>query len=143
MTDFVSGLFSGALIIGLAWAAWARRQASRLPPLTLVEYQERARLTAVYPAETFTQALGYLALGLTGEAGEVAELTKKIIRGKRDPETQKKAIVDEIGDVLWYVSEIARHVGYRLDIVAERNLAKLGARAAEGRLADKRKGRVE
>ena len=103
--------------------------------LTLEAYQWKARKTAVFPPE---QAIPYLALGLNGEAGEVAEILKKVIRGKRDLPSQRDALISELGDVLWYVALLADQLGVNLTDVAARNLEKLEARQVEGRLADKR-----
>ena len=103
--------------------------------LTLEAYQWKARKTAVFPPE---QAIPYLALGLNGEAGEVAEILKKVIRGKRDLPSQRDALISELGDVLWYVALLADQLGVNLTDVAARNLEKLEALQEEGRVADKR-----
>jgi NTP pyrophosphatase (non-canonical NTP hydrolase) len=90
------------------------------------EYQKAARETAIYPSE---QGLIYTALGLTGEAGEVAEKVKKMIRDdiKLDSKQQGK-IARELGDVLWYVANMAHEIGITLDTVAKANLSKLSSR---------------
>jgi len=90
------------------------------------QYQEAARETAIYPSE---QGLIYTALGLTGEAGEVAEKVKKMIRDgiELDPKYQGK-IARELGDVLWYVANLAHEIGVTLDTVAKANLNKLSSR---------------
>jgi NTP pyrophosphatase (non-canonical NTP hydrolase) len=78
----------------------------------------------------------YPTLGLTGEAGEVADKVKKVIRDRQgvfDVET-REAIKLELGDVLWYVAQLASELGYELDEVAEANLQKLSSRAARGRI---------
>ncbi|MFB6203083.1 MAG: nucleoside triphosphate pyrophosphohydrolase family protein [Candidatus Nanohaloarchaea archaeon] len=82
------------------------------------EYQERTAETAIYPED---RKLSYLALGVTGEAGEVAEKIKKHIRDDRDLEELEK----ELGDVLWYLARLADELGASLDGIAERNLEKL------------------
>lgn len=100
--------------------------------LTFEEYQSRTGLTAIYPNE---KGLEYTALGLAGEAGEVANKVKKIIRGDvSDLHEMVIALADELGDVLWYVSELASNVGISLDTIAERNLEKLQARKDQGTL---------
>lgn len=94
-------------------------------------YQDSAQRFAKYPQDT---ALTYVTLGLASEAGEVAGKLKKIIRdsgGLVDLQA-KVALGDELGDVLWYVSECARHLGLRLEDVARGNLAKLASRAERG-----------
>lgn len=98
------------------------------------EYQDKATTTAVYPPQ---HALAYLALGLGGEAAEVSNKVKKIIRGDYDDDPQKaedalSSIAMELGDVLWYVAVLARELGTPLDTVAASNLDKLAARAESG-----------
>jgi NTP pyrophosphatase (non-canonical NTP hydrolase) len=78
----------------------------------------------------------YPTLGLTGEAGEVADKVKKVIRdrgGVFDADT-REAIKLELGDVLWYVAQLASELGYDLNEVADANLQKLSSRAARGRI---------
>ena len=100
--------------------------------LTFDEYQEGTAKTAVYPLD---KALEYTALGLTGEAGEVANKVKKILRKDGgDPVQALIQLADELGDVLWYVSELATTLGLDLSIVARRNLEKLASRQEEGTL---------
>ena len=73
--------------------------------MTLNEYQQHALETAIYPEQS---RIVYPTLGLTGEAGEVADKVKKVIRdthGEFTPE-KKQEIMKEIGDVLWYLSLI-------------------------------------
>ena len=69
-------------------------------------YQQVAKQTAIYPRE---QAIIYPTLGLTGEAGEVANKVKKIIRddGNKINEGLVQEISAEIGDCLWYISILA------------------------------------
>lgn len=108
--------------------------------MQLNDYQASTRDTAIY-REALRGQLGrvvYAALGLTGEAGEVANLVKKIIRddGARDfsamsmqirPD-RRAAILDEIGDVLWYCSALCDELGADLEVVARANLEKLQRR---------------
>lgn len=93
-------------------------------------YQEEAQQTAIYPQETDEIALSYTALGLNGEAGEVAELIKKMIRDDGGVLTieRRKKLEKELGDVLWYVSEVARNALISLSTLACNNLLKLSAR---------------
>ena len=75
-------------------------------------------------------------LGLAGEAGETADKFKKIIRDKGGAvfEEDRREIVKELGDVLWYVASVARYMGVSLSEVAEGNVTKLAKRKEEGKL---------
>ena len=88
------------------------------------EYQKAARLTAVYPQET---ALAYTTLGLCSEAGEVADKLKKLIRdgeGNAD-HAFYESVAKELGDVLWYIANIAHEIGIDMNTIAELNYRKL------------------
>lgn len=92
------------------------------------EYQEYASRTALYPRRR--ENLEYPTLGLAGEAGEVANIVKKVQRdhgGVVNEDTRMK-LKDELGDVLWYISACADELGLTLDEIAEFNVAKLAAR---------------
>ncbi len=96
--------------------------------MELSDYQERSRATAVYPGAGAN--LLYPTLGLCGEAGEVAEKIKKMVRddaGVLSPE-RREALAKELGDVLWYVAQLATEAGLDLDAVAAGNLDKLMSR---------------
>lgn len=98
--------------------------------MDLNEYQRKARETAVYPVQL---GLIYSVLGLTGEAGELANKIKKTIRdGISGPSHSE--LVQELGDVLWYVAAVADNLGYDLETIAAKNLGKLSARADKGTL---------
>ena len=100
-------------------------------PKTFNKYQERASATAIYDNKF---SVLYPALGLAGEAGEVADKVKKIIRDNKSLVEEKEGIAKELGDVLWYVNAIARDIGYSLEEVAEMNLVKLESRKERGTL---------
>ena len=104
-------------------------------PMDLNTYQVAARSTALYPDAGHN--LIYPTLGLNGEAGEVAEKVKKVIRDREGvfDETVRADIALELGDVLWYVAQLSRELGYDLEEVAAANLAKLSSRAARGRIS--------
>ena len=87
----------------------------------LSQYQAQAKETAIYPED---KALEYLALGLVGEAGEVANKIKKVIRDGTSPNNVR----DELGDVLWYLAMLSTELGYSLDTIADKNLWKLANR---------------
>lgn len=100
------------------------------------EYQEQARTTSVYPLWPSIYAITYPALGLCGEAGEVANKVKKVIRdneGKFD-ELHKRIIADELGDCLWYIANLATDLGFSLQTIAEENLRKLKDRKERNRI---------
>jgi NTP pyrophosphatase (non-canonical NTP hydrolase) len=100
----------------------------------LSEYQERSRSTAHYPR---TDSLTYPALGLAGEAGEFADHAKKVIRddGGVVSEERREAMAKELGDVLWYVAQLATELDLELERIAEQNLQKLASRKRRGVLA--------
>ena len=96
--------------------------------MQLSDYQQRSRATAVYPDAG--DNLTYPALGLCGEAGEAAEKVKKALRddGGVLTDERRAALAGELGDVLWYVAQLATEAGLDLDTLAEENLAKLLSR---------------
>lgn len=103
-------------------------------PLEMNEYQDIARRTAIYQ-----DPIVYPALGLAGEAGEVAEKIKKLIRDKGGiaclsemEEDDRFAVAKEIGDVLWYCANLALDIGMHLEDVAKINIGKLAKRQVEG-----------
>jgi NTP pyrophosphatase (non-canonical NTP hydrolase) len=96
--------------------------------LTFEVYQQKASKTALYPKRL--QNLEYPTLGLAGEAGEVANVVKKIQRdfgGNLTDEIRAK-LKDELGDVLWYISACADELGLTLEQIAEFNINKLAER---------------
>ncbi len=98
-------------------------------------YQNEARKTALYPDVGKNPI--YPTLGLNGEAGEVADKVKKVLRDKKgifDDQT----IYDiklELGDVLWYVAQLSSELGLKLDEVAGSNLKKLASRSERGKIS--------
>ena len=94
-------------------------------------YQKVAKTTAIYPRE---QAIIYPTLGLTGEAGEVANKVKKIIRDGSDSKDEKlvSEIKSEIGDCLWYIAVLASDFDIKLSDIASTNLEKLANRKKNG-----------
>ncbi len=98
-------------------------------------YQIEARKTAIYPDKD--DNFIYPTLGLVGEAGEVAEKIKKVLRdksGKFDEES-KLAIKKELGDVLWYISNLCDELNFSLNDVATKNLDKLNLRLSKGKIS--------
>ena len=104
--------------------------------MKLNEYQEKAMSTAAYPSE---YEIVYCTLGINGEAGEIAEKIKKIIRDKNGEysEEDKRLIALEIGDVMWYCANLANNIGYSFSEVAQMNVDKLESRKRRGAHPDK------
>ncbi|MDP3902096.1 MAG: nucleoside triphosphate pyrophosphohydrolase family protein [bacterium] len=98
------------------------------------EYQEKSRKTALYPGNG--NNFIYPTLGLAGEAGEVADKIKKVLRDKGGliSEETKKELEKELGDVLWYLSQIASELGLSLENVAVKNIEKIYSRLERGKL---------
>ena len=99
--------------------------------MTLDEYQALARKTAIYPAEC---AIDYCVHGLTSEAGEVAGKWKKVLRDGHGLLTDEAGTIlaSELGDVLWYVANLAFELGVSLQELADFNVAKLQDRQNRG-----------
>lgn len=102
--------------------------------LTLDEYQEGALVTAIYPKE---MNILYPTLGLTGEAGEVADKVKKVIRDNNMvfDEDKRREIALEISDVLWYCAVLAHDIGYSLGEIGKMNLVKLHSRMMRDKIS--------
>jgi len=105
-------------------------------------YANAARSTAFYPGsdKPFTPdvtALSYLALGAAGESGEVADKVKKLIRDGNGELTEDRrvALLEEVGDALWYLALLSGHLGSSIGEVAARNVAKLRSRHDRGTLS--------
>lgn len=95
------------------------------------QYQKKAIRFAEYPNAGVD--VNYPVVGLVGEAGEVAGAWKKILRGDNNKDGQLgEKIIDELGDTLWYISEIANCLGISLDEIAKRNIRKLQDRKDRG-----------
>lgn len=94
--------------------------------ISLTQYQSAASKTAMYK---HNHKILYPALGLAGEAGEVANKVKKMLR---DDNLDKNAIASEIGDVLWYAAMLSKDLNIELHDVAMKNLEKLYDRKERG-----------
>ena len=88
------------------------------------EYQQTSQKTADYP--DIGNNIVYPVLGLLGEAGEVAEKVKKVIRDHNGviSEMTKQKIKLELGDTLWYLTATCNELGITLDDVAHANISK-------------------
>ncbi len=104
----------------------------KLKSMTLNDYQTESRKTAKYP--NAGQNFIYPVLGLCGESGEVAEKIKKTLRDENGTLTEEKRaeIKKELGDVMWYVAQLATELGLSLEDVAQANLEKLFSRMDRG-----------
>lgn len=99
--------------------------------MTLNEYQETAMSTAIYPNDG---KVNYLALAICGEAGELADKVKKILRDKDGEykEVDKLALALELGDILWYAANLSSVLGYSLSEIAKLNVNKIAGRVQRG-----------
>jgi NTP pyrophosphatase (non-canonical NTP hydrolase) len=98
--------------------------------MDLDQYQEVASNYAMFPSDT---SLMYLTLGLCGESGEVAEKIKKYVRENGPlqntyPTHYKEALIRELGDVLWYLANLAKVLNVPLNDVARKNIEKIQKR---------------
>ena len=95
------------------------------------EYQEQARATAIYDKK---YAILYPTLGIAGESGEVAEKIKKVYRDNDGvvSEEKKKEITKELGDILWYIANLASDLNISLELIAFTNIEKLNSRKERG-----------
>ena len=98
------------------------------------DYQTKSQKTASYPI--IGHPVIYPALGLVNEAGEVAGKIKKVFRDKEGQisEETRQALKAELGDVLWYIAQVATELDLSLDDIAEANIAKLYDRLERGRI---------
>ena len=108
--------------------------------MTLDEYQQLAART-LSPAQTPDERLANAALGLTGEAGEVAEHVKKHLFHATP--LDRDAVVKELGDCLWYVAALAGVLGVSLDEVGTTNIDKLRRRYPDGFSSERSRTRAE
>jgi NTP pyrophosphatase (non-canonical NTP hydrolase) len=99
--------------------------------MTFKEYQTEAIKTAIYGEGN---KVIYPALGLVGEAGEVANKVKKVLRDDGGVLSPQKAdeVAKEIGDVLWYIAALCNDIGVDMEEIATVNIAKLKDRQARG-----------
>lgn len=101
--------------------------------MNLADYQVKASETAVYNRPKGLEWF-YPVLNLGGEAGELQSKFSKVVRGDVKLWNILDDISDELGDVLWHVSQIATELGISLDDIALNNLAKLEDRKKRGKL---------
>lgn len=110
--------------------------------MTLDKYQEHAlrtaRVSESYKCDPLELARD--ALGVAGEAGEVADLVKKYVGHGHSLDADK--VKKELGDVLWYVAVLAHRVGFTLEQVAQANVDKLRERYPDGFDPERSKNRT-
>lgn len=99
---------------------------------TFKQYQDAARKTAFCPQE---HKITYAAMGIAGEAGELANKVKKIMRGDANRQELIDGIKAEMGDILWYLANLSDDLGVDLGDVASANITKLQDRMARGTLS--------
>jgi NTP pyrophosphatase (non-canonical NTP hydrolase) len=104
------------------------------PIITFAEYEMEAAKTAQYPS--IGHNIIYPTLGLTGEAGEVADKVKKLFRDRNGDLNSKyrREIALEASDVLWYLAALSKEIGYTLGEIAALNIKKLADRQQRGKL---------
>ena len=102
--------------------------------MNMNDYQFVSRKTAIYPK---SQGFVYCVLGLVGESGEIADKLKKVIRDKNSKlgEEEIMGVDKELGDVLWYVSNLAHELGFTLEEIAQMNVDKLQSRMERNKLS--------
>lgn len=101
--------------------------------MNLNDYQQAALRTA-RPKDANDEFL-HLVLGLVGEAGEVAEKVKKVIRDENsDFSRLDELFKKELGDVLWHIAVLADYFGITLEEVAQLNIDKLADRLRRGKI---------
>ena len=100
--------------------------------MDFTSYQEDSRKT--WNLVRTDHPIVYPTLGLTNEAGEVAGKIKKIFRdrGGEVSEDDRNALKEELGDVLWYLTQICTELDLSLEEVAEKNISKLFSRLERG-----------
>lgn len=102
--------------------------------MTLKEYQEFTRTTAIYPKSL---AIPYLCMGLGGECGETLDKVKKVYRDYDGVflKSHRAAIKSELSDVCWYITRLSDELGFTLEEVIEENICKLSKRKDEGKIS--------
>ncbi len=103
-----------------------------MPELTIKAYQTQAQTTYLQESQMTEKGIAYTTMGLVGEAGEVANKAKKILRGDYQAQEIREQIADELGDVLWYLAMVAYEFDLSLEDIAQANLDKLASRKERG-----------
>jgi NTP pyrophosphatase (non-canonical NTP hydrolase) len=98
---------------------------------TMNDYQAFMRSVKIY---SDTNKILYPTLGLTGEAGEIANKIKKMLRDGVSVTYIRDDIASEFGDALWYIAALADDLGFGLEAIAQRNIDKLTSRKLRGKI---------
>ncbi len=101
-------------------------------PYKIVSRVNEYQIEAMRTANGLKDALPYLTMGLIGETGEVADLVKKVFRGTYTLEEARDRILEESGDVVWYLAVLANHLGATFSEVMDMNAKKLQSRYPDG-----------
>ena len=106
--------------------------------MDLDKYQKRAAKYDLFETTVDLKSPGFLEkiLGLAGEAGEAADKVKKILRDKGGfaSEEDRAELIKELGDVLWYIANVARYLDVDLSDIAKGNIDKLESRRKRNKL---------
>jgi len=101
------------------------------------DYQVKSRKHAFYPNQNTPDAFRYLIYGITGEAGELAELFKHALRDEGDKinAERRRLIIKELSDILWYLANICTELKIDFNDVPEVGLKKIQDRLKRGTLS--------
>jgi NTP pyrophosphatase (non-canonical NTP hydrolase) len=100
--------------------------------MNFTDYQNQTHRTNLYPPDMMLECL---TLGICSEAGEIADKVKKFHRGDKGVQSEaglRLLLVAEMGDMMWYLSEMANEIGTTLEHIAQQNQIKLASRAKRG-----------
>ncbi len=107
--------------------------------MTFDEYQKAAESTNLTPGKGEVLSIAFMdkVLGLVGESGEFADKVKKILRDDKAKmsEEKRQVLVKELGDVLWYVATLCKHLDISMEELAKLNIEKLASRNERGKLS--------
>jgi len=93
------------------------------------DYQTKAFSFRVESASAEERVMGFLE-----EAGELAGVFKRLLRGDYNPDVACTKLHAELGDILWYLSQIAADNGFKLSDIAQANIEKLESRQLRGKI---------